>query len=254
MEPVDNRNTKTILVLGGATEGYELARVLNHKQGVHVVSSLAGRTSKPRAPCGEVRSGGFGGSEGLALYLRECSIAAVIDATHPFASVMGWNAARACAAVGVPLLRLERPAWRPQAGDLWTEVEGWDDAVTVLDSGAKRVLLAVGRKELEPFVGLDHIWFLIRSVDAPEPTKVFAQADVLLARGPFTLEGETKLLQNHRIDTIVCKNSGGTATDAKLSAARNLGVRVVIKKRPQRPEVPVVETVEQVQSWVDQVL
>lgn len=239
-----------VLILGGTTEGYALAGALAPLAGLRVVSSLAGRTVSPRHPPGELRVGGFGGAAGLATYLRAERIAAVIDATHPFAARMGWNAAEACGEAGVPLLRLERPAWTPVSGDRWDEVDDWEEAARSLHERARRVLLALGRQELAPFAGLDDIWFLIRSVDAPEPLPLFAQAKVKLARGPFTLDDERDLLRSHGIDTLVCKNSGGSATDAKLEAARRLGVRVVMRRRPARPAVPAVASVAAAVDWV----
>ena len=241
---------QAVLILGGTTEGYALAGTLAPLAGLRVVSSLAGRTASPRHPPGELRIGGFGGAAGLAAYLPAERIAAVIDATHPFAARMGWNAAEACRDAGVPLLRLERPAWTQVPGDRWEEVDDWDEAARTLAARARRVLLARGRQELAPFAGLDDIWFLIRSVDAPDPLPPFAQAEVKLARGPFTLDDERDLLRTHGIDTLVCKNSGGTATDAKLAAARLLGVRVVMRRRPVRPALPTVATVAAAVAWL----
>lgn len=241
--------TRNLLILGGTTEAYALAGDLAGLPGVRVISSLAGRTGNPRLPPGEVRIGGFGGPEGLAAYLRSNQIDAVVDCTHPFAARMGWNATQACAAAAVPLLRLERPAWVRQDGDVWDEVADWPEAAALAGAHASRVLLAVGRQELEPFAGLAHVWFLIRSVERPDPMPPFAQADILLARGPFTLAGERDLLATRRIDTIVCKNSGGP-TDAKLAAARALGVRVVMKGRPPRPETPKAADVAAALYWL----
>ncbi|OJX79604.1 cobalt-precorrin-6A reductase [Magnetospirillum sp. 64-120] len=240
---------RNVLILGGTSEAYDLASALVDRPQMRVISSLAGRTGNPRRPAGEVRIGGFGGSQGLTTYLRDNHIDAVVDCTHPFASRMGWNAARGCTAAGVPLLRLERPAWIRQEGDLWDEWDDWSQAVALVSARSRRVLMAVGRHEIEPFASLDHVWFLIRSVEPPDPMPPFAKAEILLARGPFTPESERALLTAHHIDTIVCKNSGGP-TDAKLLAARDLGVRVVIKNRPPRPETPKAASVAEALCWL----
>ncbi|SDE17031.1 cobalt-precorrin-6A reductase [Rhodospira trueperi] len=243
-----------VLILGGTTEGYALAEALVADGRWDPVSSLAGRTANPRPPAGDMRVGGFGGPEGLARWLTDQGIAAVIDATHPFARRMGWNAATACADTGVPLLRLERPKWVPRDGDAWTLVPDWDAAVDALRTlRAQRVLLAVGRQEVAPFAVLPDVWMLIRSVQAPDPMPPFTHAELLLARGPFSLEDETALLRDQRIDTIVCKNSGG-ATESKLAAARALGVRVVMRDRPRRPETVTVATVDAATGWLDRAI
>ncbi len=239
----------TVLILGGTTEGYELAQKLAAFPDLRTISSLAGRTSAPRLPAGESRIGGFGGIDGLTAYLQENLVQAVIDATHPFARRMGWNASAACAAAQVPLLRLERPAWRPGPGDVWQQVQSWELAAQALRT-ALRVLMSIGRQELAAFTALTEPFFLIRAVDPPDPMPPFAKAQILLARGPFNLEDERRLLIDNRIDAIVCKNSGGTATDAKLAAARELGVRVIMLDRPPRPQCRTVADTKAALDWL----
>lgn len=240
---------RTLLILGGTGEAYDLAQILASRPGLRVVTALAGRTDAPRRPAGEMRVGGFGGPPGLAAYLRDHGIDAVVDATHPFAARMGWNAAQACAETGIPLLRLERPAWKAGPGDRWHVVEDWQQAARWLTAHSKRVLLAVGRQDVAAFAGLDPIWFLIRSVQPPDPPPSLAQAELLLARGPFDQQAEHDLLRTHRIDTIVCKNSGGV-TDGKLLAARQLGLPVVMRQRPPRPATAQATDTPQVLRWL----
>lgn len=242
---------RKVLILGGTGEGLALASALVPLPGFEIVSSLAGRVANPKLPPGEVRIGGFGGPEGLAAYLRDNCIVGVIDATHPFARRMGWNAAEAVATTNTPLLRFERPAWQPQPGDRWIEVASWDEAVSALHGNARRAFLALGRQELAPFTALKDIAFVIRSVEAPDAGIVFANAELVLARGPFKLADERALLQSRSIDYLVCKNSGGGATDAKLQAARELGVTVIMQRRPQRPDVPKVSNVQAAIDWVN---
>ena len=243
-----------ILILGGTSEGYALAEALSDS-GWQVISSLAGRTSSPRLPAGETRIGGFGGVVGLIDYLRTQRISALIDATHPFAATMGWHAAEACRALQLPLLRLERPAWQPEPGDRWHPVADWDAARATLRAlGARRVLLALGRQDLEPFVALTGVRFLIRCVSPPDPLPAFADAELLLARGPFDLASERALLDSARIDAIVCKSSGGEATVAKLIAARERGTPVVMRQRPRRPALQSRADVEGAQDWLAAVI
>jgi len=244
------QTSPSVLILGGTTEAYDLAAALVACGGLRVVTSFAGRTKSPRLPAGEWRSGGFGGADGLTEYLRAEKFDAVIDATHPFAAAMAFNAAEACAQENTALLRLERKPWRPVPGDRWTEVDTLDEAADILRRDAKRVLMAVGRQELAPFATLDDLWFLIRSVEAPEPMPEFKQYKLLLSRGPFDVADERALLRDKRIDTIVCKNSGGTATQAKLIAARDLGIKVIMKRRPPRPDLPIAYTIDNAIAWL----
>ncbi|MCQ4040821.1 cobalt-precorrin-6A reductase [Streptantibioticus rubrisoli] len=223
-----------VLILGGTTEARRLAAELAADPGLLVTSSLAGRVAQPRLPAGQVRIGGFGGAQGLAQWLREHRVDALIDATHPFAEKISFNAAEAAAIAHTPLLALRRPGWVAGPGDRWHEVGSLSEAAGVLPSLGRRVFLTTGRMGLAAFAGLDELWFLVRSVDAPEPP-VPARMEVLLDRGPFTVEGESELVRRHRIEVLVTKDSGGPATSAKLTAARLAGVPVVVVRRPPVP-------------------
>ncbi|MFE0735394.1 cobalt-precorrin-6A reductase [Streptomyces sp. NPDC058855] len=236
-----------VLILGGTAEARALAGLLHGR--VRVTSSLAGRVANPRLPAGEVRIGGFGGADGLAAWLREHGADAVIDATHPFAARISFNAARAAADAHVPLLALRRPGWVPGAGDDWRPVDSLEEAAAALDGLGDRVFLTTGRMGLAAFADRPE-WFLVRSVDAPE-APMPARTEVLLDRGPFTVEGERELLARHGIDVLVTKDSGAAATAPKLTAAREAGVPVVIVRRPPAPPgVPVAATPEEAAAWL----
>ncbi|MFF3905931.1 cobalt-precorrin-6A reductase [Streptomyces sp. NPDC001848] len=224
-----------VLVLGGTTEARELAAALASRPAVRVTTSLAGRVSRPGAVEGDVRIGGFGGAQGLADWLREHHVDAVVDATHPFAAGITANAARAAAATGVPLVVLRRPGWSAGPGDRWHEAASLTDAATLLPGVGRRVLLTTGRLGLAAFAHLTDLHFVVRSVEPPEPP-LPPDMRLLLARGPFTVEDETALLREHRVDVVVTKDSGGTATAAKLAAARHLGLPVVVIRRPPLPQ------------------
>ncbi|HWD02831.1 MAG TPA: cobalt-precorrin-6A reductase [Amycolatopsis sp.] len=242
----------TVLVLGGTAEARTLAAEL-HARGVAVVSSLAGRVARPRLPEGEVRVGGFGGVEGLAAWLRDHDVRAVVDATHPFAERIGANAFAATEQTGIPLLRLARGGWQEQDGDRWHWAGDLAEAAALLPGLGTRVFLTSGRQGLAAFAGLDSLWFLIRCVDPPEPP-LPACHEVLLSRGPYEVDGERALLAEHSIDVLVTKDSGGAMTAAKLTAARELGLPVVVVRRPPRPvtaqAADVTEALEWALKWV----
>jgi precorrin-6A/cobalt-precorrin-6A reductase len=236
-----------VLVLGGTAEGRRLAEALT-AEGVEVLSSLAGRTADPVLPPGDVRIGGFGGADGLADWLRADRVRAVVDATHPFAAAITQHAVQAARATGTPLLRLQRPGWREQAGDDWRWVDSLEEAAEAV-AGFAHVFVTTGRTGLGAFTRLS-AEVLVRSVDPPEPP-LPEHTTVVLERGPFTVDDELALLREHGVDVVVTKDSGSSLTEAKLIAARQLGVPVVVVRRPPLPSgVPVVETVEDALAWV----
>ena len=234
-----------LLLLGGTTEGRALAAACAAIPGLEVISSLAGRTSSPLLPVGAVRVGGFGGVDGLVGYLREHRIDAIVDATHPFAATMTAHAVAAAGRAGVPLLVLRRPGWSEQGGDDWRRVPDLGAAAALLPALGERVFLTTGRQSIAAFAEVHACWFLARSVEppvAPLPQRL----EVLLDRGPFTVAGELALLAGHGIDVLVSKDSGGTT--AKLDAARELGLPVVLVDRPPLP--PATETAPTVAATV----
>jgi precorrin-6A/cobalt-precorrin-6A reductase len=237
-----------VLVLGGTTEGRALASTCATTPGLEVISSLAGRTTSPLLPPGEVRIGGFGGTAGLIHYLRERAIHAVVDATHPFAETMTAHAVAATAQVGIPLLVLHRPGWTAQPGDVWHRVPDLAAAASLLPGPGERVFLTTGRQSIAAFAGVDACWFLSRSVEPPAPP-LPKRLDVLLDRGPFTLDGERSVLVDHRIDVLITKDSGGST--AKLDAARECGLPVILVDRPPlAPATDVAPTVAAALAWL----
>lgn len=239
-----------VLILGGTAEARRLAELLHGTPDLTVTSSLAGRVTAPRLPAGEVRVGGFGGAEGLLTWVRDHAADVIVDATHPFAGTIGFHAAEAAALAGIPLLALRRPGWTPVEGDRWHEVDSSAEAAASLPALGRRVFLTTGRTGLAAFAGLDGLWFLVRSVEAPEPPFPSAM-EVLLDRGPFTLDGERELLRRHRVDVLVTKDSGGAATAPKLTAAREAGLPVVVVRRPPAPpDVPVVPDPHDAVRWI----
>jgi precorrin-6A/cobalt-precorrin-6A reductase len=239
---------RNVLVLGGTAEARRLATALHANPAFAVTSSLAGRVAMPALPRGEVRIGGFGGAAGLAAWLRGHRTDAVVDATHPFAARMTANAVAATTAAGVPLLVLRRPGWTAGPGDRWHRVPAAAAAAALLPRLGERVFLATGRGDLPAFAGLD-AWFLLRAVDPPPPP-LPARHHLVLARGPFTADAERALLREHRIDVLVTRDSGGELTAAKLVAARELGLPVVLLARPPAPDAPVVASVEEALAWL----
>lgn len=222
-----------VLILGGTRDARQIAAALI-ADGFPVITSLAGVTENPVLPPGDVRRGGFGGVAGLAAYLGTERIALVVDATHPFAAQMSAQAHEACALKQVPLFRFERPAWMPAEGDRWAEVKNVAEAVRILPEGA-RALVTIGRKEIAPFFARAGISGIARMIEPP-PGDAPARWAILLERPPFMPESEMALMTRHAITHLVTKNAGGGATEAKLVAARQLHIPVVMIARPVKPQ------------------
>ena len=243
-----------VLILGGTTEASVIATALVGDARVRVVLSLAGRTRAPVLPAVPARRGGFGGVDGLVAYLREYSVAALIDATHPFAAQMSRNAMAAATIAGVPMISVLRPQWAACPGDRWTTVGNMPAAVQALGVTPRRVFLTVGQQELAPFSLAPWHNYLIRSVEPPDPALLPATARYIAARGPFREDEERRLLEREGIEALVTKNSGGAATAPKLAAARALGIEVVMVARPVAPPGETVPDAAGALAWLDHVV
>jgi precorrin-6A/cobalt-precorrin-6A reductase len=238
-----------VLLLGGTTEAAELARALG-AAGTPTLYSLAGRTERPVAPPVPWRVGGFGGIAGLVEALRAEGISHVVDATHPFARQMSRHAVAACAALDLPLIGFERPPWVAMAGDRWTSVADIAAAVAALPAVPARIFLAIGRQEAPAFALAPQHHYLLRLVD-PGPVAALPGAEAVVARGPFTVDGDLALMRRHGTEVIVAKNAGGEGARAKLDAARILGLPVILIDRPPAagPRVTAC-TVQEVMDWL----
>ncbi len=227
-----------ILLLAGTGEARQLAQRLSTVIDIEVTASLAGVTRDPKPYPVATRIGGFGGADALADYVKDQGFDLILNASHPFARVMCANAASAATAARTPLIRLLREPWHPEAGDQWIEVAGMADAVTALPDGA-RALFATGGGSVEQIAAAnpgDRFWAAIRLIDQSNQSFPMKQGEFVEARPPFRIEQEIELMQRLQITHLVTKNAGGKPGMAKLQAARELDIKVVMISRPQQPE------------------
>ncbi|UWR22331.1 cobalt-precorrin-6A reductase [Sulfitobacter sp. S190] len=238
-----------VLLLGGTTEASQLARLLKTAD-IETVFSYAGRTNTPIEQPVPVRVGGFGGEEGFDRYLAQAGITHVIDATHPFAATMAHTVHTVCTARTLPVLRLARAPWQPQAGDDWQSVPDIAAAIGALPDAPASVFLAIGRMHVDQFAAKPAHRYLLRLVDAPQHPPALPQHQIVVARGPFDVAGDRALMKAHGVTHLVAKNAGGTGAVAKITAARALAVRVIMIDRPYRPPVETVTSPEGVLVWL----
>ncbi len=239
-----------VLLLGGTTEAGQMAKALV-EAGIDAVYSYAGRTNSPVSQPLTTRIGGFGGVTGLIAYLCDTNITHVIDATHPFAAGMSANAHQACRKLALPLIRLERPPWAAQNGDNWTLVPRIEDIPATLPDAPARVFLAIGKQQIGLFAAKPQHHYVLRLVDAPDATLPLPSTTVLLARGPFTTQDDKTMMQEHAITHVVAKNAGGIGAQAKLDAARMLGLPVIMADRPPLPGNNIAKDVAEVMAWLN---
>ena len=238
-----------LLILGGTSEASALAQAVAAR-GLRATLSYAGRVARPKVQPIPQRVGGFGGASGLARYLRDECVTHLIDATHPFATQISRNAVEACRQADVPLVALTRAPWRAQEGDRWLEVPDISAAVASLAGPSRRVMLALGRLQLAAFAEQPQHRYLLRVVDVPKTPPPLPNHGLVVSRGPFTLAEDEALMRQHRIETLVCKNAGGSGAEAKLEAARALALPVVMITRPTMPARREVTSLEALFDWL----
>lgn len=242
---------KRLLILGGTGEAAALAQAAGERfeGGLEIVSSLAGRTNEPRSLPGMMRTGGFGGAEGLAQWLREAEIDIVVDATHPYAARISANARAACETLGVDRIILWRPPWTAQPGDNWISVADAAEAAELLPRVGKRAFLALGSGQLRHFGDVKGVWLMSRVAEAPEPHSA-PPGFVVVGRGPFGADDELRLMEERDIDLLVSRNSGGEATVGKITAARRRGIPVIMLARPAPEPGEQCSDLKEVLQWV----
>jgi precorrin-6A/cobalt-precorrin-6A reductase len=239
-----------ILILGGTTEATKLCQLVADCKDIAPVLSLAGRTKTPALQPVPTRVGGFGGAEGLADFLSAQKIDVLIDASHPFAEQISVNAVAAATRAHVALVVLTRAPWVKCAGDQWIEVDTLDEAALALGTAPRRVLLTSGRLGLAAFEAAPQHDYLIRTIDPPEALHL-PKARIILDRGPFSESAELALMRDEKIEVLVTKNSGGTATYGKIAAARTLGLPVVIQRAPRRHHAQILHAPEEVMAFLE---
>jgi precorrin-6A/cobalt-precorrin-6A reductase len=243
-----------VLILGGSTEASELAGLVADDRRFETTLSLAGRTLNPREQPVRTRRGGFGGIDGLVAWLQQEAIQAVVDATHPYAAQISFNAVAACQRLTIPLATIFRPSWQPQPDDLWREVANFDAAASALGSEPKRVFLSLGRQELGAFASHPQHHYIARMIDPPDGIALPPDIRLVFDRGPFDRQAETALLRQERIDVMVCKNSGAAAVYPKIEATRGLGIPVVMVARPHKAHGDALENPAGAVGWLEQQL
>lgn len=239
-----------ILILGGTTEASALARLVADDPRFEATLSLAGRTATPAGQPIAMRSGGFGGAASLARHLEDQGIAAVIDATHPYAARISANAVAACRQAKVPLASLPRAPWEARPGDRWVDVPSTEAAVQSLGTDRRHVFVTVGRQELHLFAAAPQHRYIARLIDPPQQACLPPDLVLVRQRGPFDFEAERRLLHDEAIEIMVSKNAGGGATYAKIEAARALGLPVIMVERPHKPTGTVLAGPEEAMAWL----
>lgn len=242
---------KSLLILGGTGDARQLADNLADAFGndLRVITSLAGRTSSPRQPKGEIREGGFGGAQGLAKYLKETQIAAVIDATHPYAAQISKHGVEASQSAGIPHILLDRPAWTEEPDDKWTHVPDIAGAADALKT-ASTAMITTGIQNLDEFKHVRGPKLLVRLLEHPKTELPIKNAEIVIGRPPYNLNDEVTLFKLLGVDTLVTKNAGGDATRAKIDAARELGIQVIMIDRPPIPHINTVTNVDDAITWI----
>lgn len=241
----------TLLLLAGTNEAKRIAWGLADT-GVPVLASLAGATRDPDPLPVPTRIGGFGGEDGFRAELQAQGIRAVLDATHPFATHITERTARICKDIGLPYAQVVRPAWRAQAHDNWHEVDTPEDVAQHLPADAV-VFLATGRQTLARYKPLEGRRILVRVIDPPTTPLPFEGGEFIIGRPPFTVESEVKVFGTLGVTHLVVKNAGGTGGQAKLDAARELGIPVILIRRPATPNVRQFKSVQDALLWVAEV-
>ncbi|MGH1367379.1 MAG: cobalt-precorrin-6A reductase [Maritimibacter sp.] len=237
-----------VLVLAGTSEARALIKELaaDHE----VIASLAGATRQPLPLGCPTRIGGFGGALEQENYIKNNGFDVVLDATHPFAARISMRTFEICSAAKIPYLQILRPGWQNGPGDQWIWIDKEQEAAAHIDENAV-VFLATGRQTLQHFSNLSPRKTICRQIDPPEGDFPFENGEYCIGTPPFSVEDELHNFNKLHISHLVVKDAGGAPSRTKLDAARQLGIPVVLIRRPAQPNGPRVETVEAALRWIE---
>ncbi len=244
-------NSTNILILGGTRSARDLAILLNAHGHINVLTSLAGRTQEPDRTFGKTRIGGFGGAQGLAKYLEDNAIDLLVDSTHPFAIQISSNALTACKSADVAHVVFDRPQWEKQPDDDWIDCDDIDEAANHLPSGAV-AFLALGHQYLDRFSHRKDVRFIARMIDEPKGNVPLPNHELVIAKPSHIAKEEADLFIRHSVTHLISRNSGGTLIYAKIEAARDLSLPVLMIKRPPKPTGLCIDNIEDIAAHIIQ--
>lgn len=161
----------------------------------------------------------------------------VIDATHPFATVITENIKNACKITQSKYIRILRQQVKVDGAIV---VDSFSSAIAKLNESDENILLTIGSKELFRF--FDVVNFKNRiyaralpTVDAISKCKALGlkSSNIILMQGPFTEELNCATLKQYNCKFMVTKASGDIGgLDEKQKAVKKCGADLIIIDLP----------------------
>lgn len=238
---------KPVLVFGGTSEGRKLAEIFNanNRKCTICVATDYGEKLLPKSENVNVICGRMDCNEICMLLGEDNKYSYVIDATHPYASVISENARNACIKTNTAYLRL----LRSETGrNIYNDgIKIFPDALQAakyLDKTTGRILLTTGSKELPVFCGeiRDKSRITARVLPSAKAIEACNNAglegrQIIAMHGPFSKEINTAIIKQTGAAFIVTKESGNAGGfQEKIDAARETGTEVILIKRPVEEE------------------
>ena len=232
-----------ILLFGGTTEGRELAGILKNAGISHTVSVATEYGEEILRDTGEedliVGRKDAAKIKGL---IEEGGYSIVVDATHPFATVVTSEIKKACEELKMTYLRLSRNTGntRPLSNNI-SYVESIDEAISELAKTKGNILLLTGSKDLGVIAKAigDTERLYARVLPNVESIKKCNEAglsgkQVIAMQGPFSKEMNIALIREINAEVVLTKESGKTGGYfEKLSACDECGIKAVVIKNPE---------------------
>lgn len=228
-------------LIGGTTESATLALAIASLglPCIVTVTTAAAKALYPTTPMLQVWVGRLD-SEQIKQFLQQQQVAAVLDASHPYAVEISRMVIQAAAQQQIPYLRFERQAVDSQTDT--SSVIFLDSFETLLASDylyQQRVLLTVGYKALPLFLNWqERSTLFARILPAVASLEVaiasgFSSDRIIALRPPINAELEKALWRYWEISLVVTKASGvAGGEDVKRLVAAELGIPLVIISRP----------------------
>lgn len=231
-----------ILMLAGTSDARELAIQIKQQGHELLTTVVTDNAALALRDAGLMVQVGRLTDEDLVALIREKSIQAIVDGSHPYAEEASKNAIQAAEHAEIPYIRYEREQ-QSYVHEKLHLVANYEEAAELALQKKGVIMLTTGSKTLQVFTnkllgveGIELIARMLPRLDNMEKCEAlgFPQKNIVAMQGPFSKELNTALYNQFGVTLMITKESGKVGSvDEKVEAALELGIETIMIERPK---------------------